>query len=163
MLSKQQFGFRKNMSTTQTICNIHEKIIRNIDCSLYTCSVFLDLTKAFVTVNYTILLHKMEHNFGVCGLPLQLFKSYLSNRYQYTKINNYKSSLLKVFCGVPQRSFLRPLLFLFYMNDLPQISRFDTMPFSDDTLLMLSDKNLNNLENKVNKQNKIDYWLKKTS
>ena len=74
------------MSTTQTICSIHEKIIKNIDCSVYTCCVFLDLPKAFGTVNYPILLHKMEYNFGVRELPLQLFKSYLSNRYYYTKI-----------------------------------------------------------------------------
>ena len=76
MLSKQQFSFRKNKSTTQTICGIHEKILKNIDCSLYTCSVFLDLTKAFDNVNHAILLHKMEHNFEIRGLPLQLFESY---------------------------------------------------------------------------------------
>ena len=77
------------MSTTQTICNIHEKIIKKINCSLYTCCVFLNLTKAFDTVNHTIILYKKEHSFGVRGLQLQLFNSYLSNRYQYTKINNY--------------------------------------------------------------------------
>ena len=99
MLSKQQFGFRKNISTTKTQCRIHEKMIKNIDCSLYICCVFLDLTKAFDTVNHAILLHKIEPNFGICGLPLQQFKSYLSNRHQYTKINDYKSSLFKESCS----------------------------------------------------------------
>ena len=135
MLSKQQFGFRKNMSSAQTICSIHVKIIKNIECSLYTCCVILDLTKAFDAVNHAILLHKIEHDSGVRGLLLQLFKSYLLKRYQCTKINNYKSSLLKVSCGVPQGSSLDPLLFLLYINDLPQVSRFDTTLFADDTIL----------------------------
>ena len=141
-----------------------EKIIKNIDFSLHTCCVFVDLTKAFDTVNHAILLHKMEPNFGVRELPMKLFKSYLLNRYQCTEINNYKSSLLKVSCGVPQESSLGLLLFLFYINDPPQVSRFDTTLFSDEALLGLSDKNLNNFENKVNNElNKIDYWLQKTS
>ena len=135
------------MYTTQTLCIIYERITKNIDCSRYTCCVFLDLTNVFDTVNPKILLHKMEHNFGV--RELLLCKSYLSNRYQYTKINNHKSLPSKVFCRVPQASFLVLLLFPLYVNDLPQISRFDTTLFVDDTLLMLSDKNLNNLENKV--------------
>ena len=70
------------MSTTQTICNIHEKIIKNLNFSQYTWCVFLDSTKGLDTVNHVILLHKMEHNFGVHRLALQLFKSYLSNGYQ---------------------------------------------------------------------------------
>ena len=100
----------------------------------------------------------MEHNFGVRGLPLQLFKSYQSNRYQYKKINNYKFSLSKVSFGVPQGSSLGAPLFRFYINEQLQVSRFDTTLFADDTLLMSNDKNLNNLENKVNNElNKIDY------
>ena len=100
----------------------------------------------------------MEHDFGVRRLPLKLFTSYLSTRYQYTKINNNKSSLSKVSCEVSQGSSLKPLLFLL----LPQVIRFDTTLFADDTLLMLSDKNLNKSEYKAdNELSKIDYWLKK--
>ena len=141
-------ALRKKMSTTQTICSIYERMTNNMNCSLYTCCVFLDLTKAFDTVTHALLLHKMEHNFRVCGLPLQLLKSYLSNRYQYAKINDCKSSLLKVSCRVSQGSSLEPLFFFLYISDLPQICLFDNTLFAVDTL-MLSDKNLNNLENKV--------------
>ena len=74
MLSKQQFGFKKNMPTTQIIGGVYERIIKNIDCSQYTCCVFLNLTKAFNTVNHAILLYNMEYNFGVRELPLQIFK-----------------------------------------------------------------------------------------
>ena len=89
------------MSTTQNICSTYERKIKNINCSLYACCAFLDLTKAFDSVNHAMILYKMEHNSEVGGLPLQLFKSYSLNRYQYTKINNYKSSLQKVSCVVP--------------------------------------------------------------
>ena len=101
MLNKQQFGFRKNMSTTQTICSIYERTTKNTHSSLYICCVFLDSKKAFDTVNHAI----------VRGLPLQLFKSYLPNRYQYTKNNNYKSLLLKSIPRSPSRILSRAAIF----------------------------------------------------
>ena len=79
-------------------------------------------------------------------------KSYLSNRYQYVKINDSISSYQNVTCGIPQGSSLGPLLFLTYVTDLPKCSEFTTTLFADDTYLTLSDKSLTNLENRANEQ-----------
>ena len=129
---------------------------------MYTCCVFLDLTKAFDTVDHSILLEKMDSRFGIRGQSLKLFQSYLSNRYQYTKINNNKSKLNKVICDIPQGSSLGPLLFLLYINDLPLVSSFDTTLFADDTYLMLAYESPAKLQCRVNTElNKIDIWLRR--
>ena len=85
--------------------------------------------------------------FGFRGSALRLMESYLTNRYQYTKIGDSKSRKQLIDCGVPQGSSLGPLLFLLYVNDLPQMSQLSTTLFADDTLLLLSDANLSRLEN----------------
>ena len=104
----------------------------------------------------------MENFYGFRGLALKLIQSYLSNRKQYTKMENCKSDLTKIEYGVPQGSSLGPLLFLLYINDLPLASQFDTILFADDTFLAMSDNNLFKLQNKVNIElRKIDLWMKK--
>ena len=87
MLCENQFGFRKNSSTVFAINSIYDKFINNIDQNLYTCCLFLDLSKA---VDHEILLNKLYRNSGIRGKPLDLLTSYLKNRYQYTnvRINN---------------------------------------------------------------------------
>ena len=123
--------------------------------------MFFDLTKAFDTVDHSILLEKMDSRFGIRGLSLKLFQSYVSNRYQYTKINN-KSKLNKVICVVSQGSSLGLLLFLLYINDLPLVSSFDTNLFVDDTYLMFADESPAKLQCRVNTElNKIDIWLRR--
>ena len=162
LISDKQFGFRQNSSTFHAISNIYERLTQISDKGMYSCCIFLDLTKAFDTVNHDVLLYKIKSFYGFRGLAFKLMQSYLSNRKHYTKLDNFKSDLSKVEYGVPQRSSLRPLLFLSYINDLPLASQFDTILFADDTFLALSDNNLSKLQSRVNiKLRKIDLWMKK--
>ena len=121
ILFQNQFGFRKNNSTSFALINITEKIKETIDNKKYGCGIFIDLRKAFDTVNHEILLNKLEH-YGIRGNALIWFKSYLENRKQYVSLNGECSESKYITCGVPQGSCLGPLLFLIYINDLPNIS-----------------------------------------
>ena len=160
LLNKNHFGLRPNSSTIFTISKIYDSLIQNIDQNLYSCCLFIDLSKAFDTVDHNILLDKLHNHFGVRGVPNDLLKSYLTNRFQQTTILNSTSN--KLSCGVPQGSCLGPLLFLLHVNDLPLASKFDTTLFADDTLLMMSDHNLEKLQKKVNEQMiNIDRWFRK--
>ena len=162
LLNKVQFGFRKNSSTIQAISKIYDEIVQNIDQDLYTCCMFLDLSKAFDTVDHDVLLEKLYHSFGIRGIPHELLRSYLTDRFQCTVVANAVSSERPVRCGIPQGSCLGPLLFLLYINDLPSASQFNTTLFADDTLLMHAHKNLDMLETKVNEPSQhVDYWLRK--
>ena len=110
------------------------KINSAIENGKYSWGIFIDLRKAFATVNHEILINKMEH-YGIRGTPLQWFRSYLSESKQFVYINGFSSECKNISCGVPQGSLLGPLLFLIYINDLPNISKnFQSYLFADTNI-----------------------------
>ena len=154
-----QFGFREGYSTTLALTEICDHFRNNLDNREITCGVFVDLAKAFDTVNHSILLTKLEH-YGVRGNALSLLTSYLKNRTQFTQINHHASAKRNIVCGVPLGSVLGPLLFLVYVNDICNTSDFNVRLFADDTLLFMSSKEAHTLEYNVNLEiGKMQLWL----
>ena len=123
LLNENQFGFRPNSSTAFAISSLYDS--KNIDNGLFSCCVFLDFSKAFDTIDHKILLWKLHNYFGIRGTCLNLFKNYLSSRYQYINILGHYSSNNKMTIEVLQGSCLGSLLFLLYINDLPLSYNFD--------------------------------------
>lgn len=159
ILYNSQFGFRNNSSTENAVLQLYNQLLTNISNKQITCSIFIDLKKAFDTVNHTILLQKLNR-YGIRGVSLKLFESYLNDRSQYTLVNGSRSSCKAMNCGVPQGSTLGPLLFLLYINDLHLISNFSLTLFADDANLSLNNSNPLNLQNNVNDELvKISEWL----
>ena len=159
LFSPAQFGFRAGFATEYAIADIYEKLIYNLDKGTNSCAIFLDLAKAFDSVSHEILLRKIHH-YGIRGKPLELFRSYLNSRKQYVKLNGIKSSLIEIKFGVPQGSILGPLLFLIFINDLPDATNFFIKLFADDTFLCTQNDDFTSMESDVNIElEKVAIWL----
>ena len=104
-----------------------------------TCGIFIDLKKAFDTVDHAILKKKLYY-YGIRSVPFNLFSDYLSNRHQFVYVNTVKSDSTLISTGVPQGNVLGPVLFLIYINDLPKATNLKTLLFADDTALFASEK-----------------------
>ena len=155
ILHQSQFGFRKKLSTSMALLELTEEISKSIDDRNYTVGVFIDLAKAFDTVDHKILLQKLHH-YGVRGTANEWFGSYLENRRQFVVVNGTPSGCSTISCGVPQGSILGPLLFILYINDLNTISKkLRTIMFADDTNLFMTGKNLDEIKIQLNEELKI--------
>ena len=163
---KNQYGFREEHSTELAANELIDRVLEDLDKKRNPIVVFMDLSKAFDTLDHSILLKKLEY-YGVKGTELSWFKNYISNRKQYVEIAGHQSSLANITTGVPQGSILGPLLFLIYMNDIPFSSKyFEFILFADDTSLK-SYMNIHvptfskqNLSNTINKElENVHNWL----
>ena len=157
----KQFGFRYKYSTTHALTDITETIRKATDNGEFACGVFLDLQNSFDTVNHTILLKKLEH-YGVRGHAFKWFHSYLTNRKQFTIVDNTDSDIREISYGVPQGLVLGPLLFLIYINDLNKAIKFSFIRhFADDTNILYANKSLRKINQRINFDFKnIVHWLR---
>ena len=144
-LYSMQFGFRCGTSTSHTLISITEAIQNSIDTGKFACGVFIDLQKAFDTVNHDILLTKLSH-YGIRGTTNKWFQSYLKIRKQFVSINGFESDHKEINCGVPQSSILGPLLFIIYINDLHKAIKYSIVHhFADDTNLLYTENSIKQL------------------
>ena len=161
ILSSNQYGFRKNHSTSLALIDLIEELTNSIDNKKITVGIFIDLKKAFDTINHDLLLRKLNC-YGIRGVAHKWLSSYIKNRNQYVSYNNVDSKLMDITCGVPQGSILGPILFILYINDLCNVSNFlKFVLFADDANLFASGDNIISLCEEINIELlKINMWFK---
>ena len=163
LLSEEQYGFRANHSAELAAIKLADYIVQEIDRKLTPVNIYIDLSKAFDTLNFDILLYKLQY-YGITDIALKLLKSYMSNRKQYVKYNVNESGFKEIKTGVPQGSILGPLLFSIYINDLSTISNtFKFIMYADDTTISFNTEDFpkDNLAKHITTElDKVYVWLK---
>ena len=160
LLFRKQFGFRKGHATDHALIKLIDSIYDSFNQNKYTLGVFIDLSKAFDTVDHNILIDKLN-SCGIRNNSLKWFSSYLSNRKQFVQAYAIKTSSLDIICGMPQGLILGPLLFIIYVNDLCSVSKiFEPIISGDDTNLFFSNKSIKELFHRASLElNKVFKWF----
>ena len=160
LLNDSQYGFRSGKSTALALMELTEEISSAMDEKMYNVGVFIDLKKAFDTIDDQLLIQKLQH-FGIRGEPNMWLSSYLSDRSQFVNLDEINSDIYKVVCGVPQGSILRPKLFILYINDLCKVSNIvKSILFADDRNFYNSGFDLKELCVNINKElEKLNEWF----
>ena len=163
LLADEQFGFRKNHSTEYAAIKLVDHISNEMESGKTLVTLFIDLSKAFDTLSFDILLKKLNY-YGIAGVNLKLMANYLRNRKQYVVFNNHNSEITDIRCGVPQGSILGPLFLSICINDLKNASnKCKFLMYADDTTIYfnIEDFDTNNLEAEINKElEQVNTWLK---
>jgi len=160
ILYVRQYGFRDNMSTSMAVFELTEAITSAIDNHESTIGVFIDLKKAFDTIDHSLLLKKLFH-YGIRGIAHDWLESYLTDRSQYVNFNGTKSNCKNIICGVPQGSILGPTLFILYVNDMCNVSNLlKCILFADDTNLFYSGTDIDEMCTIVSGElDKLKIWF----
>ena len=160
VLHKFQSGFRKNDSTNLCLSYLTDKILKGFGEGLLTGMILIDLQKAFDTIDHAILLQKLKVIRFSNG-TLQWFRSYLSERIFLFNIERKLSDFGKIYCGEPQGSILGPLLFLIYVNNMPQAVKSTLLLYAEDSYILYRHNEVDEIEKHLNKdsENICDWFV----
>ena len=160
IIYKHQYGFQQNKSTVHPMIHLLNEIGRAKKDGKVSVGIFMDISRAFDSLSIPILIKKLE-KIGIKNTELDWFKNYLSGRKQCIFLNDIKSSFLETNRGVPQGGVISPILFLIYINDLPNITEMLTLLFADDSNFIYSGNSLDEILPLINADlKKICDWFR---
>ena len=160
LISDCQYGFRPGCSTASALLELIEDISTSLDNKKVTVGVFIALKKAFDTIDHGLLIRKLEH-YGIRGKANDWLNSYLQGREQFVQVDEHRSNLLNITCGVPQGSVLGPKLFIMYINDICNVSKLlKFILFADDTNIFNKGDDLHVLCREISSElDKLNVWF----